>query len=138
MFFDVNINDVTDQEENMTDTPDFEIPEQVRDFAKQSVEQSQEAYNKFMEAAKSAQDVISKSSDAMTTGAKEIQEKAMNFTTKNMKANFDLAEELVKAKDMKEALEIQSNFAKKQMEAYASQAQELSELVAKAAKKAQP
>lgn len=122
----------------MTDTPEFEIPEQMRDFAQKSVSQSQEAYNKFMEAARNAQDVVSKSSEAMTSGAKELQEKALSFTSKNMQANFDLADELIRAKDLQQALEIQSNFAKRQMETYAAQAQELSELVSKAAKKAQP
>ncbi|MEM7619829.1 MAG: phasin family protein [Pseudomonadota bacterium] len=118
----------------MPNTPEFEIPPQLREFAQKSVNQSQEAYNKLLEASKDAQEVINKSSDAMTTGVKDIQEKAMTFATHNMQANFDLADQLIKAKDMQQALEIQSEFAKQQMEAYAEQTQELSELVAKTAK----
>ena len=122
----------------MSDKPDFEIPDQMRELAEKSVDQAKEAYDKFMDAAKNAQDVVAKSSEAMTSGAKEVHEKALRFASKNMQANFDLAGELVKAKDLQQALEIQSKFARDQMEAYAAQAQELSELVSKAAKKAQP
>lgn len=122
----------------MNKGPEFEIPQTMRDLAEQSVEQAQDAYNRFMDAARGASDMVSQSSSAMTTGAKDVQEKAMKFIEKNMEANFKHAEDMVKAKDLKEALEIQSEFARKQMETYAEQAQSLSELMTKAAQKAQP
>lgn len=122
----------------MNKVPDFEIPETMRNLAEQSVEQAQEAYSRFAEAARSAGDMVSQSSGVMPSGAKDVQDKAMKFAEKNMEANFKLAEEIVQAKDLKQAIEIQSQFARTQMEIFAEQAQKLSNLMTKAVQKAQP
>ncbi|ADP70168.1 Phasin [Rhodomicrobium vannielii ATCC 17100] len=117
---------------------DFEIPSSVRDLAAKSVEQTREAYNRFIEAARQANDVMLKSSDVFSTGAREINEKAVKFTEANLQAQFELAQRLVNAKDIKEAIEIQNQFARQQVEAYAQQAQELTRLVAQSAQKVNP
>lgn len=117
---------------------DFEIPASVRDLASKSVEQAREAYNRFLEATRQAHDVVSKSTDVFASGAREINEKAVKYTEANLQANFELAQRLVHAKDLKEALDIQSQFARQQMETFAQQAQELSRLVAQSAQKANP
>ena len=117
---------------------DFEIPASVRDLASKSVEQAREAYNRFLEATRQAHDVVSKSTDVIASGAREINEKAVKYTEANLQANFELAQRLVHAKDLKEALDIQSQFARQQMETFAQQAQELSRLVAQSAQKANP
>lgn len=122
----------------MSQPPEFEIPENVRDFAEKSVDQAKDAYDQLIDATKKAQDVVAKSSEAMTSGTKELNEKTLSFAKDNMEASFEFAGDLVKVKDLQEALEVQSQFARKQMESYASQAKELSNLMARAVKKAQP
>ncbi len=122
----------------MNQQMDFEIPSSVRDIASRSVDQAREAYNRFLEAARQAQDVVSKSSDVFASGAREMNEKATKFAEANVQANFELALRLVHAKDLKEALDIQSQFARQQMETFAQQAQELSRLLAQSAQKAAP
>lgn len=117
---------------------DFEIPANVREVAGKSVEQAKEAYYRMAEATKQAQDIVAKSTEAMTAGAREMQEKAIKYAEANIQAGFDVATKLVGAKDMKEAIEIQSQYARKQFETYTAQAQEMSRLVAQAAQKAQP
>ena len=117
---------------------DFEIPASVRDLASKSVDQAREAYNRFIEAARQAHDVVLKSSDVIAAGAREINEKAVKYTEANLQANFELAQRLVHAKDIKEALDIQNQFARQQMETFAHQAQELTRLVAQSAQKAAP
>jgi phasin len=117
---------------------DFEIPSSVRDLASKSVDQAREAYNRFVEATRQAQDVVAKSSDVFASSARELNEKAMKYTEANLQAQFELAQRLVQAKDLKEALDIQSQFARQQMETFAHQAQELSRLVAQSAQKATP
>src|SRR5262249_27308303 len=107
-------------------------------LASKSVEQAREAYNRFLEAARQAHEVVSKSSDVITSGTKEINEKAVKYTEANLQANFELAQRLVHAKDLKEALDIQSQFARQQMEPCAKQAKEFSRLVAQSAQKANP
>jgi phasin len=122
----------------MNQTMDFEIPSTVRDLASKSVDQAREAYNRFLEAARQAHDVVMKSSDVITSGAREINQKAVKYTEANLQANFELAQRLVHAKDIKEALDIQNQFARQQMETLAHQAQELTRLVAQSAQKAAP
>jgi phasin len=122
----------------MNQAMDFEIPASVRDIASKSVEQAREAYNRFLEASRQAQDILGKSQDVIASGARELQDKAAKFTETNFQANFELAQRLVNAKDLKEALDIQNQFARQQMETYVQQAQELSRLIAQAAQKANP
>lgn len=122
----------------MNQTLEFEIPASVRDLASKSVDQAREAYNRFLEAARQAHDVVMKSSDVITSGAREINQKAVKYTEANLQANFELAQRLVHAKDIKEALDIQNQFARQQMETFAHQAQELTRVVAQSAQKAAP
>lgn len=122
----------------MNQTMDFEIPSSVRDLASKSVEQAREAANRLLDASRQAHEVVSKSTDVFASGAREISEKAVKYTETNLQANFALAQQLCTAKDLKEALEIQSQFARRQMETYAQQAQEISRLLAQSAQKANP
>lgn len=119
-------------------TPEFEIPSTVREMAGKSVEQAKDAYGRFVDAARQAQDLVGRSSEVFATGAKEVNEKVFAFTEANARAGFDAASRLAQARDVKEALEIQTQFARNQMEAYAQQAQEISRILASSAQKAQP
>jgi phasin len=119
-------------------TPEFEIPSSVREIAGKSVEQAKDAYGRFVEAARTAQDMVSKSTEVFASGAREMNEKVFSFAEANTKASFEVATRLAHARDVKEALEIQTAFARSQMEAYAQQAQEISRIMAASAQKAQP
>lgn len=122
----------------MNNAVNFEIPASVRQLAEKTVEQSKEAYERFIEAARQAQSMFASSGDVMGSGAKEIQDKAIQYAEANIQAGFDVAERLVKARDLKEILDIQATFARQQMETYTRQAQEITRLMAQAAQKAQP
>ncbi len=122
----------------MSDKSPFEMPQPMRQMAEQSLEQAKQAYNQFMEANRKAQDMVEQSSDTMTSSAKEVQKKAIEYAEANMQAGFDLANKLVLAKDMMEALQIQGTYTRQQMEAYTRQVQELTGLMSEAAKKTQP
>ncbi len=119
-------------------TPEFEIPSTVRDMATRSVDQVKDAYGRFVDAARQAQDMVSKSTEVFASGAKEVNEKVFSFAESNARASFDVASRLAQARDVKEVMEIQTAFARSQMEAYAQQAQELARIVASSAQKAQP
>jgi phasin family protein len=62
----------------------------------------------------------------------------MSFARTNIEAGFALAQRLVKAKDLKEAMELQADFARKQMETYGEQARKLTSLMSDMASKSQP
>ena len=122
----------------MSDKSPFEMPQAMRQMAEQSLEQAKQAYNQVMDASRKAQDMIEQSSDTMTSSAKEVQKRAIEYAESNMRAGFDLANKLVLAKDMMEALQIQGTYTRQQMEAYTRQVQELAGLMTEAAKKSKP
>jgi phasin len=122
----------------MTDKPSFEIPAQVREMAEKNVEQARQAYGQFLDMAKKAQDMMTQSTGAVADSALEVQGKAMRYTQDNLDTSFRMAAELARARDLKEALEIQSRYAERQMRTYAEQSQDLGRLMAEVGKKMQP
>lgn len=121
----------------MADKTPFEIPEPMRELAEKNVEQARQAYNQFMDMAKQAQDMMAKSSGAVAQSAQDVQGKAMGYAQKNLEAGFSFASDLARARDVKEAVEIQARYAQEQMRTYTEQAQELGRLMSDAAKKMQ-
>jgi len=122
----------------MSEPKEFEIPDTVRKLTETSVEQARQAYNQVLEATRKTQDMVARSSDAMATAFRDVQAQTLRYTEQNMQANFALAAELARARDLKEAFEIQSRFARTQMETYASQAKEITRLMSEAAQRVQP
>ncbi len=122
----------------IADVPKFEIPEAVRELAERNMEQARTAYSQFLDVTRKAQEVMSRSTTAMAGGVREIQERSLRYTQLNLDASFTFASELARARDPKEAMELQAKFARQQMETYQEQAQELSRLMAATAQKAQP
>ena len=119
-------------------TPEFEIPSSVREVAARSVEQAKDAYTKLVDATRQTQDMVVKSTEVLAFGAKEMNEKVLGFTEANVRAGFEAASRMAQARDVKEVFEIQTQYARNQMETYAQQAQELARIVAASAQKAQP
>ena len=117
----------------MADKGDFEIPESLREMTQKSVDQARQAYEQLMAQSRQAQEMMTRSTAAMGAAAKDVQAKALEYTQANMKSGFDLADRLSRAGSVREALEIQSEYARTQIETYSRQAQELGRLLAKAA-----
>jgi phasin len=115
----------------------FEIPPAFRQMVEQSIDQSRHAYNQLLDATRNAQSMVARSGDVMSSGARAINERIMQYTAQNLEANFAHARELARVHDFKEMLEVQQNFAQRQMATYATQAQELTRLMAEAAQRAQ-
>lgn len=109
----------------------------MRDLAEKNVEQARQAYVQFMEMARQAQDMMVRSSGVMADSAREAQGKAMRYAQDNLDASFAFAAELARARDLREAMEIQARYAQRQMRNYAEQAQDLGRLMTDAAQKMQ-
>ena len=122
----------------MNDMPQFEIPEAVRDLAERNVEQARSAYSQFMDMARQAQEMMTRSQGAMAAGAIEMQSKAMGFAEENISAGFKFASELARARDLQDMFEIQQRHAQKQMQVYTDQVQELGRMMTAAAENAKP
>jgi len=115
-----------------------EVPREMRELAMQNIKQARAAYNQLLEAAHKAREMMKTivPSHPMAAGLNEVQERAMRFTHQNLDASFALASELAKAKDLQEALQIQTRHAQLQMHAYTLQANELGALVNEAVRQA--
>ncbi|HMK88063.1 MAG TPA: phasin [Methylocystis sp.] len=103
----------------------YQIPAEIRDFAEKSVEQARKAFESFSGAAHKAIDSIDTSSVPFSEGLKDVGTTAIGYAESNVKAAFDLAQKLVQAKDVHEVLELQSQFAKSQFEAFQEQTKAL-------------
>jgi hypothetical protein len=113
----------------------FEMPQQLRELAEKNVEQARNSYSQFMDAMAKAAGMWSAAipQTEATAGFKTVQERASRFAKQNTDACFNMATELAAAKDIQEIMSIQSRYAQVQMQAYATQAQEMSRLMMAAA-----
>ena len=116
----------------------FEIPEQMRKMAEQSVEQARTTYGQFMDAMLNAQNMwlSSMPHNAATDGFKEVQALGVKFARENSDAALNLASDLSKAKDYSEVLSIQSRYAQNQMQTFALQGQEMAQKMSMIAQRA--
>ena len=123
----------------MPEKQDFQIPQELREFAEKNVEQARVAYGQLLDGmAEAVRAWSTVPSAVITSGFKVVQERAIQFAKENADAGFTLASELAKAKDLQDILRLQSNFAQTQMQSYARQAQELGGLMAEAMPSSKP
>ena len=105
-----------------------EVPDSVRELMKLSIEQAQRAFETFV----STSEKTWKSFEALTpSGLQALNGKIAEITRANAEASFALAMKLAESKDLKQALELQSEHAKKQMETFAQQLEAMRDLAAK-------
>jgi len=112
----------------------FEIPSEMRAMAEKSVDQARQAFDGFVTAAHKAVSTFEGQAETARKGAKDVTEKAMTFVERNIAASFELAQQLVRAKDIQEVLRLQADYVRTQMQALTEQAKELGESGSRAAK----
>jgi phasin len=118
----------------MIKTPEaFEVPTQVREMAEKGVEQARKAFDEFVSAASDAAAKVEGSAETMRSGAVDLNKKALSAAEEGMTASFDLAANMVKAKDLQEALELQTKFVQSQMQRFGEIAREMGEAATKTA-----
>jgi phasin len=112
----------------------YEIPAEMRDFAEKSVEQARKAIDGFMNAAQKTVDTFEGSANTVQASAKDATRKTFTYAEQNLTAAFDLAQRMVRAKDMQEAMQIQADFVRTQFEAMQTQMKEFGSLAQSAMK----
>lgn len=121
-----------------TNQPTYEIPAEMRDFAEKSVEQARKAIDGFMGAAQKTVDTFEGSATTVQASAKDATRKSLSYAEQNITAAFDLAQKMVRAKDVQEAMQIQSEFVKTQFEAMQAQMKEFGSMAQSAMKPGTP
>ena len=87
--------------------PKLEVPAELRDLTEKAIDQTEQAFRMFFEAA-------NKSVAAVPGPTATISKQALSFTEQNMKAAFEHARRLVQAPDLQQAMQIQSEFLRSQ------------------------
>ena len=106
----------------------YEIPVEMRDFAEKSVEQARKAIDGFMGAAQRTVDTFEGSANTAQASAKDMTRKTFAYAEQNIAAAFDLAQKMVRAKDMQEAMQVQAEFVRQQFESMQAQMREIGAL----------
>ena len=116
-----------------TPKSDFEIPEQMREFAEKSVDQARKAFDSFMDATQKAVSRVEEQTSAAQSGSLDMNKKVLDYAEEHVDAAFQLAQKIVRANDVQEILKLQSDYLKTQMEALGEQARDLSDSAARTA-----
>ena len=73
----------------------------------------------------------------MVAGFKDVQDRAVEIAKKNAESGFALVEKVAKAQNFQEIVTLQTRFAQDQMQAFATQTQELQRLIGETLQKRQ-
>ena len=109
----------------------FEIPEQVREVAKNSVESARKAFDDIIEATKKGVDEIDEKSNVAQSELVEANKKALAFTEESVGTAFDFAQKLARAKDVQEVMNLQKEYLENQIEFVGEKSREWENVVAK-------
>jgi phasin len=102
----------------------YEVPPEMREFAEKSVDQARKAIDGFIGAARKTADTLESSASTVQASGKEMTRKTFSYAEQNLAAAFDLAQRLVRAKDVQEAMQIQAEFVRSQFAAMQTQMKE--------------
>ena len=107
-----------------------EVPDAFRDLMKISIEQTKRAFETFAATSEKAWKTFETSSQSAGSGLRSLNEKIAEITRNNAEANFALAMKLAESKDVGQAMELQTEHARKQMESFVHQLEEIRDLAA--------
>ena len=107
-----------------------EVPDAFRDLMKISIEQTKRAFETFAATSEKAWKTFETSSQTAGSGLRSLNEKIAEITRNNAEANFALAMKLAESKDVGQAMELQTEHARKQMESFVHQLEEIRDLAA--------
>ena len=96
----------------------MQVPAQIKEFAEKTLEQAEKGFNSFIEAA-------NKSAAMMPGPATDMSKKLLAMAEQNLRSTFDHSKKLLHAKDVQEAMQMQTEFLKAQ---YASATEQLKEI----------
>ncbi len=111
----------------------FEVPKDMRAMAEAGVEQARKAFDKFIESAQATAGSLEERGATVAAGAKDIGAKAIAYAEKNVQASLDYAQSLLHAKDLVEVMRLHSEYVQAQMRTLAEQANEMGQIVSRAA-----
>jgi phasin len=108
-------------------------PSGMRAFA-ESVEQARKTLDGFMSAAHHGVCAFEGQADSTRKSAKDVTEKVMTFAEQNFASSFEFVQQLVRTTEVQDALRLQADYIRRQMQVFTEQARELVEVTSKVVK----
>jgi hypothetical protein len=108
-----------------------QVPPTLRDLAERNVSQTRALYERSKDAVQSVLVSWNKSFGAANQGAVALNLKIIDMTERNISTGFDLAMNLAGAKNVAEAVEMQSAYWRKQLGQLQAQAEEVEALLSR-------
>lgn len=105
----------------MADDPKYQVPDEMRDFAEKSVQQARKAFDGFIGATNKAVDTAHGSASAVQASGADAVRKTVSYAEQNVAAAFDLAEKMVRSKDVQEVMQHQAEYLRSQLAALQTQ-----------------
>jgi len=105
--------------------PSFEIPAEMRDFAEKSVEQARAALVTFVQSARKATESAQAQTKTAELPASVAYVRGLEMFEQNLVSTFDVAQKLVRATSLQDAMQIQAEYVRTQFAALQGQAKEL-------------
>ena len=115
-----------------------EMPQALRELMKMSIEQAMRAFETFVATSEKAWKSLETSPPNGRATIFALNAKIAEITRLNVEANFALAMKLAESKDVAQAMELQSQHVKKQMETFVHQLEEMRDLAAQIIQEANP
>jgi phasin len=112
----------------MQNTP-FDIPDQMRQMADQSVEQAKKAFDQFLKASQDALAQAEGSVRSLGDGATDVNRQAMSYVQENISTSFEYAQRLVQARTIEEVGALQREYIARQTATLTDQGKQLGEMV---------
>ena len=110
---------------------DAQVPATLRDLAERNVSQTRSVYERSKNAVHAVLVNWNKSFGAANQGAVALNLKIMDITERNISTGFNLAMDLAGARNVTEAVEMQSAYWRKQLAQLQTQAEELGNLLSR-------
>jgi hypothetical protein len=107
-----------------------EIPPALREMMKLGIAQAQRAFEVFISTSEKAWKSLEKTSPLGRAGLFALNAKIAEITRSNAEANFALVMRLAEAKDLPQALELQNQHMKQQMNVFVKQLEAMRDLTA--------
>jgi hypothetical protein len=107
-----------------------EIPQALRQMMKLGIAQAQRAFEVFISTSEKAWKSLENTSPLGRAGLFDLNAKIAEITRRNAEANFALVMRLAEAKDLPQALELQNQHMKQQIDVFVKQLEEMRDLTA--------
>jgi phasin len=108
--------------------PSFEIPAEMRNFAEKGVEQARTAFIAFVQNARKATESAQAQTKTAELPASVAYVRGLEMFEQNLAAAFDVAQKLVRANSLQDAMQLQSEYVRTQFSALQGQTKELASL----------